>query len=67
MITHLWVEVVDTRDGLADVAPLQRFADIHPALNTIQIHWRVDPGLAAELLCGGLEALDDEVVHDEPI
>ena len=69
--THLWIEVVDALNGLDNVALLDGLPDGHPVLDALEIcllrRRRCHPRLACKVLGGLLVALDDEVVHDEPI
>lgn len=65
--TYLRVQVINARDGILDVAPLQGLPDVHPTLDAIKIHWGDHARLPAELLSSRFVPLDDEVVHHQPV
>ena len=65
--THLRVQVIDSRDRISNVAPLQRLPDSHATLYALKVHWGVQPSLTAKFLRGGLISLDYEVIHDQPV
>lgn len=65
--TYLRVQVVNARDRILNVAPLQGLTDVHPTLNAIKINWGDHARLPAELLSSGFVPLDDEVVHHQAI
>ena len=65
--TNLRVQVVHPSDSIPDITALERLSDVHPVLDGVEVDWRVEPSLLAEFLRRGLVALDDEIVHDEPV
>lgn len=62
---YLWVEIVDSLNGLLNVATLDRCADNHAVLDGLEVDGWFCATLMAELFGGILVSLDDEVVHDE--
>lgn len=62
---HLWVEIVDSLDGLLNVSALNGCADNHAILDRLEVDGRFGATLMAELFGSVLVSFDDEVVHDE--
>lgn len=64
---HLWIELVDPGDGLLDLAPPDGPANVDSSFDRVNVDRRRDARLASEAGGRVAVALDDEVVHDEPV
>jgi hypothetical protein len=65
--TYLWIELVDATDGVVDVAALDGSSDDHAVEDAFRVDEWLEAALPAKAVGGILVALDDEVVHDEPV
>jgi hypothetical protein len=66
-LTHLRIQVIDSRDRFLDIAAVQSFTDVPTAFYACKVNSRLNSRLQAELLCSGLIAFNDEIVHHEAI
>lgn len=65
--THLWIQLVYPTDCIFNVATLDRTANDHSVLDALQIHLGIQACLEREAFGGVLVALDDEVIHNQPV
>ena len=64
-VDEIWMQIVDEMNGALHLAALDALAYLDAFGERVRVVRVVDAGLGAELVGGLLEALGDQVVHDQ--
>ena len=67
IMAYLWIQIIDARDGVFHVAPLQSLPNIHTTFDTLKVNrWR-EVSFLAKFLCCRLVTFNHQVVHHKTV